>query len=139
MKKILLFIVFLTAFTLAQDKKYFGDITVDKGLTFKTVKSGIVSIDLDASQTISWSTGSSFRDTVENAVNPENIVFSNTIDGQWVTLELYSNGANAVGWTTTITWLGTLAPTNLTDDKTDIFQFYKSGNNIFGVAMQGFK
>lgn len=138
MKNLFLFLIF-TVSLFAQEEIIEKDFTVNQQFTFGTVKSGIVSINFETTQTIDWSSGSAFRDTIGGAINIENITFTNTTDGQWITLELYSNGANNITFATSIVWQGGVAPGSLTEDKTDILQFYKSGTNIFGMIMRGFK
>src|SRR3990167_4010752 len=101
-------------------------------LEFETVQSPIRSL---TSLNIAWDSASIFRDTI--AVNSE-YTFSSEADAQWITVEIFSNGSYTATFSdAAIVWQGGVAPTQ-TADKTDIYQFFRSGSRIFGMVMQNF-
>lgn len=88
-----------------------------------------------SSTAIDWSLGDDFYKTL--AANTT-FTFSNTTDGQIITVELLNTASNYTVTWPTVKWVGGLAPTQTVGAKTDIYTFKKRGSNIFGTVVQNF-
>lgn len=116
-------------------ERIMGNLTTDKQFTFGTVKTETYSQDLAANGVVSWVAGSACTDTISQDVD---VTFSNVTSDQWISILVYSDGNFAINWAGAgVTWQGGTAPTQ-TQDKLDLYQFWKVGPKILGMHIANF-
>lgn len=87
--------------------------------------------------TIDWSLGNSFTLTLNGNLNT--VTFSNTVDGQCITVAILNTASNyTVTWGNSIKWATGSQPVQTIGAKTDIWTIIKMGSTYYGSVVQNF-
>ena len=98
-----------------------------------------VSQDTVTSTTIDWSLGNAFTKGITTGA--VSISFTNTVNGQQITVAIYNSSTATLSWTcsgATIYWPDRTVPTQTTGGKTDVYSFVRVGNKMYGTVIQNF-
>ncbi|MBK9496967.1 MAG: hypothetical protein IPO08_21150 [Xanthomonadales bacterium] len=104
-------------------------------LTNKTLTSPAYTEVAIAALDIDWSAGSTFTKTL--SAN-STFTFSNLANGKTITVALTNTASNyTVNWPT-VSWPGSVAPTQTIGAKTDIYSFWRINGVVYGSYVQNF-
>lgn len=82
---------------------------------------------------IDWSLGATHSKTL--AAN-STFTFSNAVDGETIIVKITNTASNYTVTWPTVSWAGSVAPTQTVGAKVDVYTFVKIGSTIFGSAVQ---
>ena len=104
-------------------------------LTNKTLTSPAYTEVAVAALDIDWSAGSTFTKTL--AANSA-FTFSNLANGKTITVALTNTASNYTVTWPTVSWPGSVAPTQTIGAKTDIYSFWRINGVVYGSYVQNF-